>query len=776
MNVGGGGGGGSGGVERAPRKRLRDAADACGPLLQLQSPWPPSLPLPVPLVRAPRSRHVAGAEDVEWPAPRNDFVWPDREQHYEHERPARHLVQGRESESAEERLPWLDFMERRRMRCASERRGGQGGALPVLGTCACARRVPRALPAYERALRLAQLGRVRARQYAAAAAAAPAASNGGDDDAPPRFRHSQRRMAYALAYHPASEAVAVGTEFGGACVVDVNDALLGDGGDGVIAGWSERSHNAAVMDVAWLGDASDGLHTSRVATAHASGVVSVVDVSTCSLFGSKNAQNGWNRDWRHCSAYPHPESPSPPVRVATLRGHIGSVRCIRVCPGHGGGNVLATCGRDGNIFVYDLRCATVRFAPQVGASEPAHVPVRSVQFGHFASSAASPAAPPPPGRDRVSRAELTACAPGRGVAAVEWLGGHDGRTLVSGGATDGVVKLWDLRQTACRGAFLRMEDALGNANAKRAVPQPVHSFVPGGVSAADADDDAVDNGDERARQRAAGIAHMHFHSKTCRLLVSQVGGRGPISVYNAMRIGADVGAHRGRTLPERVLAGSAVRNHYARARFSPCGEYVACAADDHLDVYDLGRATRNARITEPYATDRCGQAHEAPRWEHDEGRAAHRRQWPAIGTGAGARCRARNEVTALDWSPTQPFRLVSASDAEPVCVTDFATPADERAVEEASFMIRARASAERLHAEAFGDEHDGVDETEARGGDGVGGRRNRPRPAARIPCACCASPRRAQRRHYDESEPQACWHCARGRRATRREGSDEDAT
>lgn len=111
-----------------------------------------------------------------------------------------------------------------------------------------------------------------------------------------------------------------------------------------------------------------------------------------------------------------------------LVGHSASVRCAR--PHIDDPHVVATCGRDGQILIWDLR----RGASDSGEARPVQAIRNAHQLGSFCQRPAK--------RRRTSYlGEGQECQ--HSVASIQWLRAE--RMLVSVGATDGCLKVWDLR-------------------------------------------------------------------------------------------------------------------------------------------------------------------------------------------------------------------------------------------------------------------------------------------------------------------------------------------
>ena len=162
----------------------------------------------------------------------------------------------------------------------------------------------------------------------------------------------------------------------------------------------------------------------------------------------------------------------------TFRFHRGSVKAIAVRPGETNGAVFASAGRDGCVALWDTRVArrggsggTVRNgepcdAP-IAAVERAHEPARvvrgsgslmyhrsgnakGVSLQHLTAQLAEP---------RTTRAAARGDRGpdvGRGVTSVAFA--HDGQILLTAGAADGVVKLWDVRKLGSGKTVAQMVD------------------------------------------------------------------------------------------------------------------------------------------------------------------------------------------------------------------------------------------------------------------------------------------------------------------------------
>jgi WD40 repeat protein len=142
--------------------------------------------------------------------------------------------------------------------------------------------------------------------------------------------------------------------------------------------------------------------------------------------------------------------------ISLLGHHTASLKQVRFQPGSSNGNVLASCGRDGSIQVWDLRCSgPVAEIPPIHASRtleyrvPRQMSVGSVInliYGAHASRyrqlGINPAAA---SLDVASRSEV----PGRigevSVTSLQFLGPGREHLLLSACEADASVRLWDIR-------------------------------------------------------------------------------------------------------------------------------------------------------------------------------------------------------------------------------------------------------------------------------------------------------------------------------------------
>ncbi|ORY22130.1 WD40-repeat-containing domain protein [Naematelia encephala] len=209
--------------------------------------------------------------------------------------------------------------------------------------------------------------------------------------------------------------VAIGGEEGGVRILDVDDGL---GHHPEERGWWWRAHTNAIFDVKWSSD------DSRILTASGDQTSRVHSLT----------------------------SPTPTL-LATLRGHTSSIKTAvffdpsRSHSDPSNSSIVASAGRDGNILVFDLRCRgrqlrdsaaaptrrSVRYASGVPGWAPQGDgqvldPVMSIRNAHGDATK----------RSAGSRSAL------KSVTSLIALQSMPGM-LASGGNSNGIVKLWDLR-------------------------------------------------------------------------------------------------------------------------------------------------------------------------------------------------------------------------------------------------------------------------------------------------------------------------------------------
>ena len=174
-----------------------------------------------------------------------------------------------------------------------------------------------------------------------------------------------------------------------------------------------RAHDNAVFDVRWCRG------TERLVTASGDG--------TARLFDSETA-----------------------TELGAFSFHRGTVKAAAVRPGSGG-DVFATCGRDGAIALWDARVSNRRDGGGITSARgpgPGPAPVAAVARAHEATTTMKT-------RARANRASSVSSA----------AFAHDGQVLLSAGAADGLVKLWDARRLHRKTPVAAMADADPGASA-----------------------------------------------------------------------------------------------------------------------------------------------------------------------------------------------------------------------------------------------------------------------------------------------------------------------
>lgn len=310
------------------------------------------------------------------------------------------------------------------------------------------------------------------------------------------------------------------------------------------------AHDNAIFDVVWL------RNDSALATAGGDATIRVFDLKTS-------------------------------TRVALLRGHTGSAKCVRSCPS--APEVLFSAGRDGSILGYDLRTPTVRQTTSPGAqdgpgrrgigldgalrrnssADAYHVPVVQISRPHSHVEAAPVVCSVGRKRRRVSNEPAVRASSVTSLVFSPTAPMH----LYSAGA-DGSVKMWDIRRLPS------VKGAGETARAHRVRQNPalderaLASLVPG-------DEPRRDR--EQWNRRPRGIACVDVDASGRRLLASSTDSS--IYVYDTACLGQGY---------DRILTGHKHTSFYIRARFAPDGAFVVSgSADSKAYVWDLSRrATR----------------------------------------------------------------------------------------------------------------------------------------------------------------------------------------
>lgn len=277
------------------------------------------------------------------------------------------------------------------------------------------------------------------------------------------------------------------------------------------------AHDNAIFDIVWLQD------DSTIATASGDATIRIFDVESSS-------------------------------RLALLRGHTGSAKCVRPCPSMP--QVLLTAARDGDILGFDIRVPTVCDSFQ----ERYHSPVLKISHPHMRNVRYSVSQFIGRKRRRVHAESPSTCRVGSVTSLAFSPMRHS--QLYSSGASDGAVKLWDLRQLS-----RSVVKPTCTANT------PVASVTPGSESRRD---------DSHRTGRPHGIANLDIDADGRHLLASSTDSS--IYIYKASDIALGY---------DKILTGHTQTSFYIRARFSPDGQFVLSgSADAKAYIWDLKQRCR----------------------------------------------------------------------------------------------------------------------------------------------------------------------------------------
>jgi WD40 repeat protein len=285
------------------------------------------------------------------------------------------------------------------------------------------------------------------------------------------------------------------------------------------------AHDNAIFDVAWLHD------DRAIATAGGDATTRVFDVETN-------------------------------TRIALLRGHAGSAKCVRPCPS--APSLLFSAGRDGHILGFDLR------AP--AQTDPLHEaflsPVLKINSPHTRTVCYAVTQSIGRKRRRV-QADSPAILRGGSVTSLAFSPSHP-MQLYSSGASDGAVKLWDLRRLQQTPSSVKATDNFSEA--------PLLSVVPGNEARHD---------DPHKVARPHGIANIDIDASGRRLLVSSTNSVVYVYDTNALHLGYS-----------KILTGHTQTSFYIRARFSPDGQFVLSgSADTKAYIWDLTQRSSNTALS-----------------------------------------------------------------------------------------------------------------------------------------------------------------------------------
>lgn len=220
---------------------------------------------------------------------------------------------------------------------------------------------------------------------------------------------------------PNEKLLAVAGEDGAVTVVDVGAPAEGFRGFGNASAFPSfevkrrfRAHDNAVFDTRWCRG------SERLVTASGDGTARLFDAETAAELGA-------------------------------FRFHRGTVKAVAVRPGSGG-DVFASCGRDGALALWDARVVS---RARGDAGEPAARPVAAVERAHEDA-----------GLKGKTKTKTKTAKSSVSVSSAAFA--HDGQVLLSAGAADGLVKLWDVRRLRrdCEVAVMADADPGANASAR----------------------------------------------------------------------------------------------------------------------------------------------------------------------------------------------------------------------------------------------------------------------------------------------------------------------
>ena len=229
-----------------------------------------------------------------------------------------------------------------------------------------------------------------------------------------------------------------------------------------------------------------------------------------------------------------------------LKGHYGSVKSVCVSPNS---NILASSSRDGSVRIYDCRC------------DPEKACVASLPKIHVIKKCIKPPVPSPPltwgsstplpasGQGlRPSTPITTANLRNVGRQKPRWktvkvnqcsvtgvaFGRNDVNTLLTAGAVDGLVKVWDIRR----------------AGSKR--PSPVQIYSDG---------------------QRHGVTSIDIDPSGTQLLVSYL--HGPLRIFSLNNFFSE-----GSGRITGTYVGHDCSTFYVKARFGPFGKSILCGSGD----------------------------------------------------------------------------------------------------------------------------------------------------------------------------------------------------
>ncbi|OWZ00092.1 hypothetical protein PHMEG_00028799, partial [Phytophthora megakarya] len=235
--------------------------------------------------------------------------------------------------------------------------------------------------------------------------------------------------------------------------------------------------------------------------------------------------------------------------VAKLKGHDMSVKCVRQAPNNA--HVFASGGRDGRVLLWDSRAT--------------RKPVSSLENVHAEpspsrSSSSNVSFTSPTRKKRRRGAATSSSFSPRSVTCVEF--GDAGNEIITAGAVDAVVKIWDIRRLGTNSTSSREKKV-----AK--VPVPIRE-----ISCSSR---------EGARRGISSLMLQEGSGGASRLLVN---------VLNDSIALIDIGekqhgiGHNARTILR--CSGHQASSFYSKSTFSPEGNFVAGAsADGVVYIWDV---------------------------------------------------------------------------------------------------------------------------------------------------------------------------------------------